>query len=178
VVYPVYQGTHERRGPRPLYFHSRCTETHEYASYQRQIVQDLRRTLDYLETRSDLDSSRMAFDAWSWGGVVAPLALGVETRFKAAIVIAGGLRSFCRSLPEADELNFAPRVRIPVLMLHGRYDVQVPWETDGQPLYDLLGTPAPDKVLKMYDTDHFISRKDLIQESLAWLDKYLGPVSR
>ena len=86
--------------------------------------------------------------------------------------------SYCRSLPDADGLNFAPRVRTPVLMLHGRYDIQVPWETEGKPLYDLLGTPAPDKVLKLYDTDHFISRKDLIQESLAWLDKYLGPVSR
>ena len=102
----------------------------------------------------------------------------MKTRLKAAIVIAGGLRSFCRSLPDADGLNFAPRVKTPVLMLHGRYDVTVPWETEGKPLYDLLGTPAPDKVLKLYDTDHFISRKDLIQESLAWLDKYLGPVKR
>ncbi len=39
---------------------------------------------------------------------MAALALGAETRFKAAIVIAGGLQSNCRSLPEADELNFAP----------------------------------------------------------------------
>jgi len=102
----------------------------------------------------------------------------VETRFKAAIVIAGGLMSSCRSLPDVDGLNFAPRVKTPVLMLHGRYDISIPWETEGKPLYDLLGTPAPDKVLKLYDTDHFISRKDLIQESLAWLDKYLGPVVR
>jgi len=178
VVYPVYQGTHERRGSWSPSLHRWCTETHEFSSYQRQVVQDLRRTIDYLETRSDVDSSRIAFDGWSWGGYMAPLALGVETRFKAAIVIAGGLRTFCRSLPDADGLNFAPRVRTPALMLHGRYDITIPWGTEGKPLYDLLGTPAPDKVLKMYDTDHFIPRKELIQESLAWLDKYLGPVAR
>ncbi len=178
VVYPVYQGTHERHGSFSPTFHSQCTETHEYSSYQRQIVQDLRRTFDYLETRSDVDSTRVAFSGWSWGGWVAPLALGVETRFKAAIILAGGLMSACRGLPDADGLNFAPRVKTPVLMLHGRYDVSVPWETEGKPLYDLLGTPAPDKALKLYDTDHFISRKDLIQESLAWIDKYLGPVTR
>ena len=109
---------------------------------------------------------------------MAGLVLGVETRFKAAIVAAGGLWSYCRSLPEADGLNFAPRVRIPVLMLHGRYDIAVPWETEGKPLYDLLGTPASDKVLKLYDTDHFIPRTDLMRESLGWLDKYLGPVRR
>jgi len=178
VVYPVYQGTHERRGSRAPLFHMQCTETHEYSSYQRQIVQDLRRTMDYLETRSDVDSSRIAFDAWSWGGWISPLALGVETRFKAAIVIAGGLMSYCRSLPDADGLNFAPRVKTPVLMLHGRYDISIPWETEGKPLYDLLGSPAPDKVLKLYDTDHFIPRTNLMRESLAWLDKYLGPVVR
>ncbi len=109
---------------------------------------------------------------------MAGLVLGVEARFKTAIVIAGGLMSHCRSLPDADGLNFAPRVRIPVLMLHGRYDITVPWETDGKPLYDRLGTPAPDKVLKMYDTDHFIPRTELMRESLAWLDKYLGPVTK
>ncbi len=178
VVYPVYQGTHERRGSRAPLFLGQCTETHEYSSYQRQVVQDFRRTIDYLETRPDVDSSRIAFDGWSWGGWMAGLVLGVEARFKTAIVIAGGLMSHCRSLPDADGLNFAPRVRIPVLMLHGRYDITVPWETDGKPLYDRLGTPAPDKVLKMYDTDHFIPRTELMRESLAWLDKYLGPVTK
>jgi dienelactone hydrolase/aminoglycoside phosphotransferase (APT) family kinase protein len=177
VVYPVYQGTHERRASvSPT--SRQCKETHEYSAYSRQIVQDLRRTIDYLETRPDVDSSRIAFDGWSWGGEVAPRALAVETRFKAAIVIAGGLVASCRSLPDADALNFAPRVRTPVLMLHGRYDVTTPWETEGRPLYDLLGTPAPDKVLKLYDTDHFIPRVDLMKESLAWLDTYLGPVTR
>jgi dienelactone hydrolase len=178
VVYPVYQGTHERRGSFSSTFHSACTATHEYSAYQRHLVQDVRRTIDYLESRPDADASRLAFSSWSWGGWLAPLVLGVEPRFKAGIIIAGGLMSGCRSLPDADGLNFAPRVKAPVLMLHGRYDVTVPWETEAKPLYDLLGTAAPDKVLRLYDTDHFISRKDLIQESLAWLDKHLGPVRR
>jgi dienelactone hydrolase len=178
VVYPVYQGTHERRGSVSPTFHDVCTETHEFSTYQRQIVQDVRRTIDYLESRPDVDSTRLVFDGWSWGGRMAPLVLGVETRFKAGIIIAGGLSSDCRSLPDADALNFAPHVKAPVLMLHGRYDMSVPWETEGKPLYDLLGTAAPNKVLRLYDTDHFISRKDLIQESLAWLEKHLGPVRR
>ena len=39
-----------------------------------------------------------------------------------------------------------------------------------------LGTPKEHKVLRVFDTDHWLDRKDLIRESLAWLDKYLGPV--
>lgn len=68
VVYPVYQGTHERRGSPAPSFQYRCSETNRFSSYERQIVQDLRRTIDYLETRSDGDSSRIAFAGWSWGG--------------------------------------------------------------------------------------------------------------
>jgi dipeptidyl aminopeptidase/acylaminoacyl peptidase len=61
-------------------------------------------------------------------------------------------------------------------MLHGRYDLAVPFETDARPMYELLGTPAPDKRLYLVDSDHWIPRNEVIRESLAWLDKYLGPV--
>jgi hypothetical protein len=77
-----------------------------------------------------------------------------------------------------DEINFTPRVMTPVLMLHGRYDMAVPLETEAKPMFDLLGTPDADKVLKLYDTDHFVDRRELIKESLSWLDRYLGPAER
>jgi serine/threonine protein kinase len=35
---------------------------------------------------------------------------------------------------------------------------------------------AEDIKLKLYDTDHFIPKTELIKETLDWLDKYLGPV--
>ena len=44
------------------------------------------------------------------------------------------------------------------------------------PMYDLLGTPKEDKHIVTYETDHFIPKKELIKESLAWLDRYFGPV--
>jgi hypothetical protein len=45
-------------------------------------------------------------------------------------------------------------------------------------MLDLLGTPAEDKQLKLYETDHIPPRAEFIKETLAWLDKYLGPVKR
>ena len=69
-------------------------------------------------------------------------------------------------------------VKIPILMLNGRYDAKFPYETTVKPMFDLLGTPDEDKSLKLYDTDHYIPRNELIKESLSWLDKYLGPVNR
>jgi hypothetical protein len=45
-------------------------------------------------------------------------------------------------------------------------------------MFDLLGTPAEHKRLMVYETDHYTPRTELIKESLAWLDNYLGPVER
>jgi hypothetical protein len=61
-------------------------------------------------------------------------------------------------------------------MLNGKYDVGFPSETSLKPMIDLLGTPAEQKKLMLYDTDHFVPRNEVIKETLAWFDKYLGPV--
>jgi hypothetical protein len=61
-------------------------------------------------------------------------------------------------------------------MLNGRYDTIYPLETTVKPMFEMLGTPAEQKRLKVYDTDHFVPQNELIKESLAWLDRYLGPV--
>jgi len=43
-------------------------------------------------------------------------------------------------------------------------------------MFDLLGTRAQDKRLKLYETDHDPPRNEIIKETLAWLDRYLGPI--
>jgi dienelactone hydrolase len=173
LLHPVYKGTYERgAGPEAL----PQAGTRESVTWRIQLVQDARRSIDYLQSRPDIDPNRIAFYGFSWGGRMANLVLAVEPRFRAAVVHSGGLQSQVRSLPEVDPLNFVTRVRTPTLMLHGRYDLAVPLPTEAQPMFDLLGTPAADKRLYLLDTDHWIPRPDLIRESLAWLDEYLGPV--
>jgi hypothetical protein len=43
-------------------------------------------------------------------------------------------------------------------------------------MFDLLGTPVEHKQQKLYETDHIPPRNEYIKETLAWLDRYLGPV--
>ena len=81
-----------------------------------------------------------------------------------------------RPRPEVDLPNYAPRVKLPVLMLNGRYDMVSPLESSARPMFELLGTPPAHKVLHVYESDHSVPRSELIRESLAWLDTYLGPV--
>ena len=78
-------------------------------------------------------------------------------------------------MPEMDQINFVTRVRIPTLMLNGKYDPFFSYQNNILPMYELLGTPAKDKKLNAYETDHYIPYKDLVKETLEWLDKYLGP---
>jgi hypothetical protein len=83
-----------------------------------------------------------------------------------------------RPRPEVDVLNFLPRVHAPVIMLNAKYDHFFPPETAQKPYFGLLGTPAADKKLVMHESGHVLLRSEMIGESLAWLDRYLGPVTR
>jgi dienelactone hydrolase len=174
LMCPMYKGTYERRDdlksdyPEP---------TAHWRDHVTAWVKDVGRSIDYIETRKDLAAGSLAYVGLSWGGAVAPNVLGVENRFKTAVLESGGL-VFQRALPEADTINFITRVKIPVLMLNGRYDHFFPVESSQNPFFRLLGTPESDKRHVIYETGHAVPRKEFIRETLDWLDRYLGPVRK
>jgi dienelactone hydrolase len=173
ALYPVYKGTMERNFERP----DTWGNTHRQMEYRIQVIKDFRRCIDYLETRQDIDSQKLAYYGMSWGGnwpgVIIP---AVEERLKASILLPGGLRDTGR--PEVHPINYVTRVKTPTLMLNGKYDANFPYETSAKPLFDLIGTPEEHKELKLYETDHIPPRNEFIKEIIAWLDRYLGPVKR
>ena len=105
------------------------------------------------------------------------LVLALEDRFGAAVLNVGGLAAYGRPRPEVDYLNCTPRITLPVLMLNGRYDLALLFDSEVQPMFALLGTPEEHKRLVVYETDHWIDRREVAKETLAWLDTYLGPVT-
>jgi eukaryotic-like serine/threonine-protein kinase len=136
---------------------------------------DYRRTFDYLQSRSDLDSARIAFYGLSWGGAMGPIMPAIEPRTRALVLHGGGL-DFQRPLPEADQINYVTRVTQPVLMLNGRYDHFDPVESSQRPMFELLGTPPQDKHHVISASGHTMPRPQMIRETLRWLNHYLGPV--
>jgi hypothetical protein len=176
VLYPVYKGTFERGNPSLATLHLGA-DSHAYTEFLIQLVMDFKRCIDYLETRQDIDSQKLAYYGMSWGGLLGAIIPAVENRLAASVVCAGGFdRRPVR--PEADPINYVTRVGMPTLMLNGRYDTSFGLEEGIKPMFDLLGTPAGHKRLIVYDTDHIPPRNEYIKETLAWLDKYLGPVKR
>ena len=102
--------------------------------------------------------------------------LALDDRLKVGLAHAGGLPG-SKMPAEIDPINFAPRVRQPMLMLNGRYDSGYPVELLQKPLLRLLGTPEKDKRHVLVDSGHNVVRSlERVRETLDWLDRYLGPV--
>jgi len=174
VIYPIYKGTFERGDELASDYPD---ETNFYKEHVIMWMKDLSRSIDYLETREDIDASRLAYFGGSWGGAMGAIAPVVEKRIKTSILVVAGIY-FQRCLPEVDPVNYLPRLKTPILMLNGRYDFFVPYETSQLPFYELLGTPEEDKRMRVYEKSHNVPGIQLTKETLAWLDKYLGPVHR
>jgi dienelactone hydrolase len=176
LVYPVYKFTYERHDPKVT--SSWPQPTRAYRSWMQQVVIDVRRALDYTETRPDMDLGKVAYYGVSWGARLAPLSLAIDTRFKVAVMLMGGFGASVPD-PEVDPFHFVPRVRVPVLMLNGDQDFIFPLQTTQLPFFRLLGTPAADKKHVLYPGGHEITttyRNQVVAEVVAWLDRYLGRV--
>jgi eukaryotic-like serine/threonine-protein kinase len=170
VLHPIYKSTYERSDDLKSDY---ADETIFYRDHVLMWGKDLRRSVDYLGTRSDIDTSKVAYYGVSWGGYLGGIFPAVEPRFKAAILYVAGLARD-RGMPEVEPINFLPRIRTPVLMLNGKYDHYFPVESSQKPFFRFLGTPAEHKRYVLYEGGHNVPRERLIAESLDWLDKYLG----
>jgi cephalosporin-C deacetylase-like acetyl esterase len=175
LIVPFYKGTYERRLEKSFYPPEGIQSRNLYI----QRTQDLRRTIDYLQTRQDVDTEKLAYVGFSWGGLIGSVMIAVEDRFKTGMFLLGGICA-CKRHPTSDPANFAPRVKIPMLMINGRNDSVFPYETAQKPLFNLLGTPEAYKKHVLFGGGHSIPWEHYRQyhkEIVEWLDKYLGPVN-
>jgi pimeloyl-ACP methyl ester carboxylesterase len=174
LVLPVYRGTYERRDGLPSTWPD---SSRRYSEYVVSWIQDLERTIEYLQTRQDIAIDKMTYFGISWGGRLGAIIPAIEPRFKAVILVAAGLASG-RAQPEVDQINYVTRVTQPVLMVNGRFDAIEPVETAQRPMFELLGSPKDRKKWVVFEDDHSLPahNNELAREALAWLDRYVGPV--
>ncbi|MBN1975292.1 MAG: protein kinase [Sedimentisphaerales bacterium] len=171
VAYPIYKGTYERNTDLPT---NRPDMSMRYSNHVIWWAKDLSRSIDYLELRDDIQHDKIGFYGLSWGAILGAILPAVEERINTCILIGAGFY-FERSRPEADQINFAPHVKCPVLMLNGEYDNSYPVSTSQNPMFNLLGTPDENKKHVLIKGGH-LPKERISQETLNWLDKYFGPV--
>lgn len=163
-----------------------------------QTVLDLRRAVDYLETRSEIDTERIGYIGGSMGGIIGAIFIGVEPRIKAAaLVVAGGNMSLMvresehpaippirryleeqgitydelqRILDPIDPLNFIARFSPNPIVFHlGRYDRIVPAEA-GRQLFIRARDP---KKVYWYDAGHNLPKELVAVRILDFMDENL-----
>ena len=138
-------------------------------------VTEYRIGLDYLETRSDVDMGRIAHAGFSLGALTNALILiAIEPRIRSAVLMGGGVYAL-EFLPEVRPVNFVPRISIPTLILHGKYDEEVPYNPYARTLFEMLRGP---KRLELVDSGHLPPLEIRSPIISAWLDETLGSVER
>jgi dienelactone hydrolase len=176
VLFPVYKATFDRVDSKMF---DRAfgdpIDNRFYTEHIIQTVKDLKRCLDYLETRQDIDTSKFSYYGMSRGAVLGGLIPAVEKRLKVSILLAAG--GDPRGRPEVNLVNYLPRVRIPTLIINGKYDIYMT-NDNLMAFYDLLGSRVNEKDLRFTESGHTPSRNEVVKQTLAWLDRYLGPVNR
>lgn len=148
-----------------------------------QTVFDLRRAVDFIETRPELNAKRIGFLGISLGGITGTVFCGVDKRVKVpVIVLAGGqfnlmygkkaLSNDAKDFTSIIEpLNFveqiAPR---PLLMINAENDDIVP------PMMSKLlykKAKKPKNIIWYPAKHHTIPIEKVYQDGVNWFDKYL-----
>ena len=148
-----------------------------------QTVFDLRRAVDFIETRKELNASKIGFYGISLGGITGTIFCGLDKRVKVpVIVLAGGQLNFIfekKALsaeakdytsiiePKNFVKQIAPR---PLLMLNAENDDIVP------PIMSKLlykKAQKPKKIIWYPAKHHTIPITEVYKEGINWFDKYL-----
>ena len=171
VLIPACKGTLDRGDDTTTQVLDGDSSTRQFTDINIKIVKDLKRSIDYLENRPEIDRQKIAYGGFSFGALLGPILMATDDRVKAGILQSGGFFPGVR--PELALFNYLPRIKTPTLLLNGRYDLILNYETNTRLMFELLGGP---KEQKLYDSSHIVPRNELVKETLAWLDKYLGPI--
>jgi cephalosporin-C deacetylase-like acetyl esterase len=133
-----------------------------------QSVTEYRRALDYLATRSEIDTSRIGLVGVSMGGFMTFMLTGIDSRIKASVACVTPIKQDQNSVYAA--FNYAPHIDQSFLMLMGKSD-GVYTEKEAQQLHDLLGSNS--KELYFYNSGHRLP-SEWTEKALLWFQKYLN----
>ena len=125
---------------------------------------DLRRGLDYLETRPDIDVRRASVIGISMGGGVAALVAATDHRIRAAIIGVAAIEN--RQVYPFRPLDLAPGLLRPAtLILAGRTDEMIPLRNAERLAAAVAG---PRSRLIVLESGHGLP-VEYIQHSIQWL---------
>ncbi len=144
-----------------------------YRDWMTQSVVDLRKGIDYLLTRPDIDPDRIAVLGGSMGGWIGSILTAVEPRIKTSVLIVPAMEPVTDQTPPGrvvNSANFFPHYRdVSLLMVIAKKD-----SPKRNALAKGLFETAPvKKKLIEYDEGHFLDPNKYNKEILEWLKENL-----
>jgi predicted esterase len=149
-----------------------------------QAIVELRRAVDLLRSRRDVDPNRIAFVGWSYGARTGALLAGVEHRIGSFDLISGGAvppseyakvaprklrKAVATLLRTIDPLRFVAKAAPSALLLQdGKRDRVVPRNA----LVDLARAASRPKTVRWYASGHAPNATEY-REGMAWLSRRL-----
>jgi eukaryotic-like serine/threonine-protein kinase len=153
------------------------TSSEEFAERLQERATDIRRGVDYLVTRPDVDRDRIANLGLSAGAYIGMIVTALEPRYRAVGFTGMGMspESARETIVSANRVTFAPRIRAPKVALHGRWDEAHPLATQAKPLFDIMPEP---KKLVVTDSGHMPPLDVTRRVFTELLDEQFGKVRR
>jgi dienelactone hydrolase len=143
--------------------------TEEYVELVVSNVTEMRRGLDWLESRPDIDSSRIALLGISAGGGPGVLVSALDSRYRSVVFIGTGIaQREVEYAAAANRINFIPHIRAPKMMLQGLYDEDTSLRSEAEPMFRLLSEP---KRLETFEGGHVPSFEVMIPVTMGKVEQ-------
>ena len=141
---------------------------HAYSRMVLETAMDVSRVIDYLNTRSDVDTNRIGLMGFSMGGNIAWAAAAIDNRVKSLVIMASplNLSSNKAQWDLFSPVQFIPAIKnIPVLMLMAKAD-NFYTQADADFMFQQLHVKS--KNLVFYEGGHDLP-DSTIEASIPWL---------
>jgi dienelactone hydrolase len=154
-----------------------------------QAIQDLMRTVDYLQTRPDVRHDAIGYHGVSMGCRVGVPFIALDRRVAAASLFVGGSGDYSRFMTEGtefadlaadeatinaltDPLTFAPLTgHVPKFVVNGERDEVVRGREPAERLHEALAGPTE---VRWFDGGHGEFGPALVEEARQFLVRHLG----
>ncbi|MCE7990496.1 MAG: hypothetical protein HEP71_00895 [Roseivirga sp.] len=168
----------------PGWYENRALEE-DYENSIKQVI-EMRRAMDLLMSRENVDQDRVAYVGHDYSGMYGSIAAGVEPRAKTYVFIAvtSSLTdwAFFANKPKSkvayirqnsvfELTDFVSELRGSVLCQFSNTDPFIA-RTDGNLFFNALTVETKER--KRYDAEHFMGGDDIRADRTAWLIKELG----
>jgi dienelactone hydrolase len=151
------------------------------------VIKDLRRAVDFLSSRPEIDASRLAYIGHSFGALVGGVLSGVEKRLQAFVLMAGtgsfidvvalnmpflegpALEHYAQVIAPIDPIHYVGHAAPAALFFQfGRQD-----DFPRDQFERVAEAASEPKLVKWYDTDHSFQNAEAQKDRLDWLQAQL-----